>query len=248
MEMALASEVSVVVLAHGDPKADSRLPLVTVSRTELLVGHDHIADVAPGALGFDATLKRAGQRSALEVVPLKAALSALRGRDPSATRARLLVDASTAYRAALEVFFSGAHAGFTDFDFVVMSAAEERSLPVSTPSKAEWNAAHTPGAPQPPSFVLGDDGVSISVGAERVGEGCALGRAGVAVPRSAGRKLDVVATAACATRIHGMAPGWEGVRAANVSAAPGLTMQTVLEVVAAIREAYPVVHLGMITG
>jgi hypothetical protein len=239
--------MKLVVIDGSEAKAADDLPLVTLAAHEVLVGSDHVADLTPGPLGFDATLKRNGQRAALEVVPLKASLAALHTRTPSVTTVRLLVDADTSYRAALEVIFSASHAGFTDFVFVVSKKGGEGALPASTPSKAEWEAAHTAGAPQPPSFVLRPEGVTVTVGGEPVGAGCVHGASGIAIAPASGH-LDTEKTRACAARIKTMAPGWAGVVTANVSADASLDMQTVLEMVAALRSTYPVIHFGMLTG
>jgi hypothetical protein len=73
------------------------------------------------------------------------------------------------------------------------------------------------------------------------------GATGVTIEATAGR-LDVDKTAACAARIRTMVPAWGAVSAANVSADPSLDMQSVLEIVAALRSTYPVIHFGMLTG
>jgi len=214
----------------------------------LLVGNEHIADVPAGSLGFEAAIKRAQTRSALQVMPLDAALRTLHARDTGDTTLRLLVDATTSYRSALEAVFTASHAGFTEFRFVVASKAGERSVPANTPSKAEWGAAHTVGAPQPPSFVLSPDGVTLSVGEVTIGAGCTVGAAGPAIPASGGT-LDPARIAACAARIRAMKPEWARLpAAANVTAASQLDMQTVLSIVVGIEATFPVVHFGMLSG
>jgi hypothetical protein len=236
-----------VSVAGMKPAAPSTLPLVTLSPTELLVGDEHIADLSPGPLGFDASIKRAGQRSALQLLPLDDVLKRLHAREPSGTEIRFLFDRRVAYRAALEVIFTASHEGFTSFDFVVESAASEgvaeRSLPASTPDKAEWEASHTPGAAQPASFVLTTAGAMISVGTVTIGAGCTKGGAGAAVAT-----LDPSAVGACTARIKGMDPAWSSTHVANVSAANGLDLQSVLAVVGAILPSFPTVHFGMIQG
>jgi hypothetical protein len=221
--------------------ADS-LPLMTITKSELLVGEAHIADVIPGPLGFDAKIKRMEQRSALQLLPLDAALRPIHAARPDDSSLRVLVDRSTAYRSALEAVFTAAQAGFTTFFFVVSSAQGETAVMASTPSKAEWEAAHTAGAPQPPSFVLDASGVTLTVGTVGIGPGCAKGKEGVAVPT-----LDASAVAACAKKVHAMSPEWSGLTAANVTAAPELEMQVVLAIVAGIESTYATVHFGMMT-
>lgn len=221
--------------------ADS-LPLMTLTKTELLVGETHIADVIPGPLGFDAKIKRMEQRSALQLMPLDAALRPIHAAHPEESSLRVLVDRSTAYRSALEAVFTAAQTGFTTFFFVVSSAQGESAVMASTPSKAEWEAAHTAGAPQPPSFVLDTSGVTLTVGTVRIGADCTKGKEGVAVPT-----LDATAVAACAKKVHAMSPEWSALMAANVTAAPELEMQVVLGIVAGIESTYATVHFGMMT-
>ncbi len=237
-----AARVSLPAVDAPDPAASPTLPVVTVSGGELRVGDARIADVTPGPLGFAASLKRAGKRAALEVVPLDAALRALRAKDPAGTALRFAFDRATSYRTALEVVFTASHAGFASFAFSVASRDGERSVTVSIPSRAEWDAAHKPGAPQPPSFVLDAGGATLTVGEVAVGAGCALGAAGPAAP------LDAAAIGECAARVKGMKPGWSDVGAANVSAAPELDLETVLRAVAAIERTYPSVHFGLLSG
>jgi hypothetical protein len=230
----------------ASPAPPDILPLVTITKTELLVGHDHIADVLPGPLGFAAEIKRMQQRSALQVLPLDAALRPLHPPGTAENRVRILVDASTPYRSALEAFFTASQAGFTSFAFVVKSKGGERAVHANTPSRAEWDAAHTPGAPQPVSFVLDTNGASLSVGTVKIGAGCSKGASGVAVPASGG-KLDAAQIAACAARVPGMSPLWAGISVANVTAAPEIDMQTVLTIVNGIESTFPTVHFGMMS-
>jgi hypothetical protein len=249
-DVAAPSGLRLAVVDAREPAVATSIPLVTVSTTELLVDSHRIAAVSEGPLGFAADLKRAGNRSALQVLPLEASLRALRERDPSQTTLRIRVDGRTAYRTAIEVIFTASHAGFTTFAFGVHPASgpdAEQTVPASVPSRAEWDASHKAGAPQAPSFVLQPDGASLTIGTDSVGAGCTLGASGVAVPAIGGR-LDVTAIAACASRVKTMRPAWGGVRAANVSAAPGLDMQTVLSVVAGLEKTYPSVHFGLLSG
>ncbi len=245
--MAKEKGVALVAVETKTPAAPDALPLITLTKTELLVGTEHIADVIPGPLGFEAKIKRAGQRAALQVLPLDAVLKSLHAADPGQDSVRFLFDGSTSYRSALEVVFTASHAGFTSFDFVVSSKAGERVIPVSTPSRAEWDAAHTPGATPPPSFVLEPDGVTLSVGTTTIGAGCAKGAAGVAIPAVSG-KLDPVGVAACGARLKSLDPAWAGFTVANVSAANGLDLQTVLAVVAEMIPLFPTEHFGMVSG
>jgi hypothetical protein len=207
--------------------ADS-LPLMTLTKTELLVGETHIADVIPGPLGFDAKIKRMEQRSALQLMPLDAALRPIHAAHPEESSLRVLVDRSTAYRSALEAVFTAAQTGFTTFFFVVSSAQGESAVMA--------------GAPQPPSFVLDTSGVTLTVGTVRIGADCTKGKEGVAVPT-----LDATAVAACAKKVHAMSPEWSALMAANVTAAPELEMQVVLGIVAGIESTYATVHFGMMT-
>jgi len=225
------------------PKED--LPLITLSIDELLLGSQHIADVRPGPLGFDGEIKRSHQRAALQLMPLDAALRPL--AKPNETTIRVLADRGTSYRSALEVFYSASQAGFTSFSFLVSSQAGPRSVPVSTPSRAEWEAAHTAGALQPASFKVEARGISVTVGEIVVGGGCTLNAAGVTVPASGG-KLDVAQVGACAASLKGMNPGWDRIGAANVTASGELTIETVLAIIVAIEATFPTVHLGMMTG
>jgi len=246
--MARTKGITLPAVESTLPAAADGLPMVTITKSELLVGNEHIADVPAGSLGFEAAIKRAQTRSALQVMPLDAALRTLHARDTGDTTLRLLVDATTSYRSALEAVFTASHAGFTEFRFVVASKAGERSVPANTPSKAEWGAAHTVGAPQPPSFVLSPDGVTLSVGEVTIGAGCTVGAAGPAIPASGGT-LDPARIAACAARIRAMKPEWARLpAAANVTAASQLDMQTVLSIVVGIEATFPVVHFGMLSG
>jgi hypothetical protein len=229
------------------PAVGDDAPVVTLSRTELLLGSAHIADVTPGPLGFSADVKRAGTRAALQIVPLEAALRALHDASTKRDALRIVVDPTTSYRSFLEVVFSAAHAGFTAYAVALAGQVAEPPIPASTPSRAEREAERAPGAVHAPSFVLDADGASVSVGDETIGAGCARGQAGAAVPPVSGR-LDASAIGACAARVRAMNPDWAKVTAASVSAAPGLDMQAVLGVVAAILPTYPVVHFGMVSG
>lgn len=246
-DIAGSKGVGPIMASGGARPGVDTLPLVTVTRTELLVGDAHVADVPPGALGFDATLKRAGKQAALELLPLEAALRPVHDADPSQTTLRLLFDASTAYRAALEVMFSASQAGFTSFELVVKANGDWAAVPASTPSRAERQAAHAAGAVPPASFLLQADGASLSVGDVVIGPGCTKGGHGAAVPAVAG-KLDEGAIGACAARLRGMDPSWASGTVANVSVAPGLDMQSVVAAVARIVPVFPVVHFGMISG
>jgi hypothetical protein len=228
-------------------KVDERLPLVTVTKTELSIGKDHIADVMPGPLGFDGSIKRAGQRAALEVLPLRAALHPLYRADAGPNAVRLLFDAGTSYRTALETMFSSAQAGFTTFSLVVQAESGQASLPASTPSKAERDAAKTPGSTPPVTFTVETGGVSISVGDTLIGPGCVSGGTGVTVPRR-GDSLDQRAVGACAAKLKTMSPTWSKLGVANVSAEAGLDIATVLRIVEAVLPALPVVHFGLLSG
>lgn len=227
------------------PLADS-LPIVTLSKSDLLVGTSPIARVFPGPLGFDGAIKRQGQRAALEVVPLKAALRAVHDMSPTESSLRLLVDASTSYRSALEAEFSAAQAGFTSFGFVVSSAKGERRLAVVTPTRAERDAEHKTETSPPISFVLRADGVVVSVGAVSVGAGCTKGASGTTIPLRAG-KPDLAALASCVSRLKSMDPAWAHSTIGEVSASPELDMQTVLEAVSVIVRELPAIHFGMLS-
>jgi hypothetical protein len=238
-----------VTLVHAEsalaPMADAT-PLVTLTKTDLLVGTAKVADVLPGPLGFDGSIKRAGQRAALEVLPLKAALKAIHDAAPTESSLRVRVDATTSYRSALEVVFTGAQAGFTTFGFVVSSAAGERALPVSTPTRAERDAQHAADAAPPMSFVLKADGVVVSVGGVTLGPGCTKGAQGTTIPLRAG-KPDVAGLASCTSHLKSMAPAWAHSTIAEVTASPELDMQTVLEAVSVIVRDFPVIHFGMLS-
>ncbi len=244
----VARERGVTLVSVEGPRAaaPAALPLVTITKTELLVGAQHVADVNPGPLGFDAAIKRMGQRAALQVMPLDTLLKAVHASSPvddAQSSVRFLFDRATSYRTALEVIFTASHAGFTSFDFVVEGRAGERTLPARTPSQAEWDAAHVPGAVPPPTFMLQASGVSITIGNDPVGAGCSKGAPGEAVP-----SLDPAAVAACGARIKAMSPAWGALQIANVSAAGGLDLQTVLAIVAALEPAFPTIHFGMLQG
>jgi hypothetical protein len=60
--------------------------------------------------------------------------------------------------------------------------------------------------------------------------------------------LDPAEVAACAARFARMDPAWARFSVANVSAANGLDLQTVLAVVAALLPTFPTIHFGMIQG
>jgi hypothetical protein len=241
-----ATPVTLVRAESPQPPPPDTLPLVTVSRTALLVGTTEIAPVFPGPLGFDGSIKRAGQRAALEVLPLKAALKALKEATPTEASVRVRVDASTSYRTALEVVFSGAQAGFTSFGFLVASAAGERTLTVSTPTRAERDAEHAGGTAPPIAFVLTAEGVAVSAGGVTLGPGCSKEGAGTTLPLRAG-KPDVAGLASCVSRLRGMRPAWARSTIAEVSASPALDMQTVLEAVSVIAPSLPVIHFGMLS-
>jgi hypothetical protein len=245
--MVTANHVALVRTNSPIPASAETLPLVTITKTELLVGKTHVADVVPGPLGFEAAIKRAQNRAALQVLPIEAALRPIHDAAPSQSTLRVLVDATTSYRTALEVLFTAGQSGFRSFAFVVYNpAVGERAVPASTPSRAERDAAHAPGAAPPVSFLLQADGVVISVGGERIGPGCVKGAAGTTVPLRDG-KADLAGLAACASRIKGLAPAWAGSTVAEVTAIPGLDMQTVLAAVAAVIRDYPVVHFGLLS-
>lgn len=243
---AAARGVALVNAESGVTAPPDTVPLITVSKSALFVGTERVADVLPGPLGFDATIKRAGARAALEVLPLEAILRPLHAQKPTDDTVRLLFDATTSYRSAIEVLFSTAQAGFTSFAVIVASKAGERAVPASTPSRAERDAARLPGAPPSPSFVLQRDGVTLTVGDVAIGAGCTRGARGVAVPSVAGR-IDPAAVAVCAARVKTMDPMWASVAVASVSAAAELDMQTVMGAVAAIVPTFPVVHFGLLS-
>jgi hypothetical protein len=246
--MASSKRLTLVRADSPTPEADETLPLITLAKTELLVGTEHVASLTPGPLGFDAALKRSGQQAALQLLPLGTALGPIHDADPSQHTVRVLVDASTAYRPALEVFFSAAQAGFTSFDLIVAGDSGERFLSASTPSRAERESARAPGAAPAASFVLQAGGVSITVGDTPVGAGCTVGGQGFSVPAVTRGKLDDAGVGACASRLASLNPAWGDVHVANVSANPGLDMQSVLGVVAAILPALPTVHFGLLSG
>ncbi len=249
---ALAHHVTLAAVSTGggasQPLPSDSLPLVIITKNELLFGERHVASLEPGPQGFDAAIKRAGQRSALQLLPLDDLLKGAHDAEPAQAEVRFLFDASTSYRAALEVLFTASHEGFTSFDFLVRGAGDPpgtptRALVASTPTKAEWDASHTAGAPQPVSLVLTHEGVTFSVGAVTIGPDCTRGRNGTTLPT-----LDAAKAGECAARVKGMVPAWSSLRIANVSAANGLDLTTVLGVVAAIAPSFPTIHFGMITG
>jgi len=238
--------VVLVKVDHADAAADDALPLVTITRAELLVGTDVVAQVQPGPLGFDATIKRAGNWRALQLLPLEAALTPIHAAAPSGHTLRLLIDAGTSYRSALEVLFTAAQAGFTSFAFVVSTEGGERSLPASTPTRGEREVANAGGGPPAASFVLEPTGVAVSVGGVALGSGCTKDGKGVAVPARAG-KLDATAIAACAARVKASTPLGSQMTVAEVSASASLDAQTVLTAVGALLPSLRTVHFGLLS-
>jgi hypothetical protein len=225
------------------PAADA-LPLVTLSKAELLVGTTAVAKVEPGPLGFDGSIKREGKRAALEVLPIEAALRPSHDGNPSESTVRVLIDAESSYRTALEVLFSAAQAGFTSFDLLVSSTSGERVVPASTPSREERRALRQPGAPPVMAFLVQADGVSVTVGSVTIGKGCVKGGTGTTIPLHDG-KLDTASLATCAARLTGMDATWARSTVAEVTAAPDTEMQAVLAAVAAVQKTFPVVHFGL---
>jgi len=245
--MVTAQHVITVRTSSVTPRPADTLPLVTIAKGELFLGTQPIAPVSPGPLGFDETLKRAGARAALQLLPLDAALRPLREAAPTQSTMRILVDGTTSYRTTLEVLFTASQRGFSTFDFVVYNpAVGERSLVASTPTRAERDASHAAGAVPPVSFLLRTDGVVVSVAGEKIGPLCVRGAAGTTVPLRDG-KADLASLAACASHLKALSPAWAGVSVAEITAVPGLDMQVVLSAVAAIVHDLPVIHFGLLS-
>jgi hypothetical protein len=227
------------------PAASDLLPLITVTKADLLVGDAVVAKVPPGSLGFEAAQKRDGNRKALQVVPLLDALSPLRKESPTATGARLLIDKATPYRTTLEVFFTTARAGFTTYDFVVAGKSGERSVHIGTPTAADRKAARAGTAPPSLAVVVKPDAIMLSVGAMTIGQGCTKGGTGAAVARPAGQaELDTLVS--CTGQLRSMSPEWAAMTTVQLSAADEVDTQEVLSVIAALLPAFPRVYLGLL--
>jgi hypothetical protein len=235
--------VAIVHAESSSPAASDLLPLVTLSTTDLLVGTESIAKVPSGPLGFEAALKRDGNRAALQVTPLDDTLGALRRTSPDTLR--LLVDARAPYRTMLEVFFTATHAGFTSYEFVVAAAAGERALHITTPTRAQRKEARAGTAPPSMALVVLPEGFSLAVGEVVIGPGCTKGAIGNAVGRQ-GERADLDALARCASRVPSMAPEWGGVTTVQLSAAPEVTAEAVLSVVAVLLPTFPQVYFGLL--
>jgi biopolymer transport protein ExbD len=109
--------------------------LVTVSKTQILVGDDKVLTL-PGReslaqAGVDARFKRNGPND-LFIVPLGNALMAARktdvavrrakGLDPSASEAIIIADKSTPYRLLMEVMFTLGQSEYGKYHIMVMQS------------------------------------------------------------------------------------------------------------------------------
>ena len=237
--------LTLVKAESGTTLPSDRAPLLTVSRTDLLLGDQSIAKVSPGPLGFAPAQKRDGNAAALQITPLDDALKALRQSDPTLDTARIQLDAATPYRTTLEVFFTAAHAGFTGYDFLVSSPAGERALHISTPTRAQRKEARAGNAPPSLALVVQPDAFNLSIGSDAIGAGCIKDTTGSAVVRH-GTPADLDALVACTQRIRTMAPDWAGLATVQLSAAPSVDAQAVLSVVAAMLPTFPQVYFGLL--
>jgi len=169
-----------------------------VTEREILLDDVKLVDLGTLAeqakKGVDQRFKQRGPND-FEIVPVRAALEARRGRSP---RLRIALEASTPYRVVAEVMYSAGQGGVRAIDLYLPPSPSRGAIEVDTELPTALNTKPVV------VFSLVADGIIVKLNARNVAPGCQHYGPGTTLPKGGG--YDGQALAACVQALRALEP------------------------------------------